>query len=852
MSKSPIIWIILLCALISTGCSSFIKAEQPAVLDYVILDEVHSVGQTFVAHFNGMNGVDIYLEPVEGANGEIQLILREAPQSENLGRASLSTIDISAPGYYHFHLPIQTDSNQQNYYLLLKVKGSSSFKVGTAPGNTYLNGALYQNNQPNDQHQTAFQLSYYLPRVGLGLMGELMTWVWYLLAAGFLFVIPGWAMLDWAFGKGSRGAGERGSGGAGDRGVGGGCFTPGSNLPDTYCPNLAMHNWATKLTISIGISLSFYTVLFSFTDAINLQLGSFYAWVPPIVGAVVILWQNRKNLKPLNLLKPKFSWVDFTFLAIILIIFASRFWIIRSVPIPLWGDSQQHAMITQLMLDNDGLFSSWQPYTPYYSLTTHFGFSAFFALLAWVTGMNGTQATLWMGQILNGLAILAIYPLAVKISRGNRWAGIGALIISGLVFTTPAFYVNWGRYAQLAGQVILPIALWLLWDCIDRDQYSLRSEWPRLLLAGMAVTGMTLSYYRMPFYFATFVPILLVFWGLPKWRFNAKSWGDAIMQISIIGLFCIVLFIPWGMRLTGSNLANAVEAGVAKSAPTSLIMAEFKIIKDTTNYIPKISLLISGIALIWALIRKNWLAAALPLWFILLLGYRAGAIIKLPGANMLQVFAILIAIYIPLGLVLGWCLGEIMSFISKANSKWPLAIASLLVLIIASWFGWQQRLILNQHQYALVTPPDLKAFSWIETQTPADAQFLVQGFVYRCTAAGADAGWWLPLLTGRGNMIPPQYAQFNEASQPPDYTQRVVELVTTLENHPINEPESIAALCNWGITHIYHGQGQGEVGGPPLYDPAELEAAPAIFTQVYHQDRVSIFTLNPAACDQQP
>ncbi len=822
MSKFTTFWLIIILAVLSTGCSSFVKPEQPAVLDSVMLDGAHSVGQTFVAQFDGMNGVEIYLEPLDNSNGEIQLILREAPQSEILGRASLSTKDISTPGYYHFPLPVQADSNQQNYYLLLKVKGASSFKVGTAPGNAYLNGALYQNNYPDNQRQTAFQLSYYLPRVGLGLLGELIAWGWYLLVAGFLFVLPGWALMaaaGWRQGAQSK-----------------------------------KHHWSIKLTVSIGVSLALYTILFSLTNAVGLQLGSLYAWLPPILGIIFLVWHCRKNRKKVKLSTIKFSWVDLSFIAIILIIFAARFWIIRSVPVPLWGDSQQHAMITQLILDNDGLFSSWQPYAPYYSLTTHFGFSAFSALLAWITGLNGTQATLWMGQILNGLAVLTLYPLAVKISRGNRWAGIGTLIVSGLIFTLPAFYVNWGRYAQLAGQVILPIALWLLWVSIDQDQWSLRAEWPRLLLAGMAVTGMTLSYYRMPFYFATFVPALLLFWGFPKWRFNAKIWGIALLRILLIGLICIALFVPWGMRLTGSNLVNAVEAGVSGSAPASRIMADLKTLKNATDILPETSLVLVGIVLIWAIIRKNWMAAALPLWFILLLGYRAGAIIQLPGANMLQVFAVMIALYIPLGLLIGWFFGEIMIFISKPNSKWILGITTLAIIAFSAWLGWQQRLILNQKQFALVTHPDIKAFSWIENQTPADAQFLIQGFEYWNTAAGSDAGWWIPLLAGRDNTIPPQYAQFNEVSQPPDYTQRVVALVTTLENYPINQPESISALCNWGITHIYHGQGQGKVGnsGPQLYTLNDLNASPDLFRQIYREDRVYVFEFNATICSQQP
>jgi hypothetical protein len=820
MNRNAAIWLILFLALFSTGCSSVVKAEQPAVLDSVVLNDANSVGQTFNAHFNGMDGVEVYLEPLEAGNGEIQLILRDGPQGQELGRASLSMREISAPGFYRFPLPVQAGSNQQSYYLLLRAQGACSFKAGAAPGNYYLDGALYQNGRPDDQRQMAFQLSYSAPRLALGLAGEILAWGWYLLIAGFLFILPGWAILDLTF----------------------------------VAHSDKMH-WGLRLSLSAGISLAIYPIIILLTDFLGLHLGSLYAWGPPLLGLGLIIWQHRKqfNRKALLSLRIRPGWFDLTLIAIILIIFSARFWIIRMVAVPLWGDSLQHAMIAQLMLEHHGLFTSWQPYTPYYSLTTHFGFSAFSALFAWISGMDGTQATLWMGQIINGLAILTLYPLAVKISKGNRWAGIGALIVGGLISALPAVYVNWGRFAQLAGQAVLPVALWLLWESIDREKWSLRSEWPRLLLAGLALTGMVLSYYRMPFYYATFVVILLLFWGLPKWRVHLKNWGQALLRLSIIGLVGILFFLPWGLRLIGGNLAGAMEAGVTAGAPAARVLAEFDVFRTITDYIPVFSLGIAAIAILWGLVRKNWLAASLPLWFVLLSGYRLGASLKFPGANMLQAFAILIAVYLPAALLLGWLFGEIMRLAEKIPSRWVLAGASGLIILAAAWFGWQQRLLLDLPRYQLVTSADLRVMDWIEGNTPAEANFLVQSFVYGRTAAGSDAGWWLPLLAQRANMLPPQYAQFNETSQPSDYTQQVVDLVAGLQDHPVAEPESLAALCEWGITHIYHGQGQGQVGGPgALYQPAELLAQPDLFTRIYHQDRVSIFSLNPEACNQQP
>ena len=99
--------------------------------------------------------------------------------------------------------------------------------------------------------------------------------------------------------------------------------------------------------------------------------------------------------------------------------------------------------------------------------------------------------------------------------------------------------------------------------------------------------------------------------------------------------------------------------------------------------------------------------------------------------------------------------------------------------------------------YSLVTWPDLNAAGWIGANTPADALFLVEGFrIYGgVTAVGSDAGWWLPLLAGRANTMPPQYALVEQPISP-GYTQRVVDLVALLEEHSPASPQGIAgAVC---------------------------------------------------------
>jgi hypothetical protein len=111
---------------------------------------------------------------------------------------------------------------------------------------------------------------------------------------------------------------------------------------------------------------------------------------------------------------------------------------------------------------------------------------------------------------------------------------------------------------------------------------------------------------------------------------------------------------------------------------------------------------------------------------------------------------------------------------------------------------------------------------------------------------GVDAGWWIPLLGGRENTLPPQYALLTEQSISPGYSQRAVALVKTLEHYPLTSPAGIKTLADWGITHVYIGQRQGLSSSWMAQlesRPAEPGASP--FQLVYQQDRIAIFSFHP-------
>ena len=696
--------------------------------------------------------------------------------------------------------------------------------------NAYLNGALYQNGIPEDA-QAAFQLSYSRRKALLGLGEEAVTWVGFLAVGFFLFILPGWGIFSLLW------------------------------------PGWEKISWPIKLGLSAGLSLALYPLLFLWTDVIGLHLGALYAWLPPLAGLGIILWRNRRRLRVcrfprrlvrlslrVNLLR--LPWADIAFTGIVALIFLTRFWAIRSLEAPMWADSVQHTVMAQLMLDNGGLFKSWMPYAPYKSLTFQFGFPAFAALFAWLTGMGSVKATLIVGQIINGLAVLALHPLAVRIAKGNRWAGIGAVLAAGLLSPMPAFYVNWGRFAQLAGQAVLPAAIWLTWEALafSNSPCSIRKgiEQGRLAaigLSALALAGMMLSSYRLPYFYPTYVLAMLVCWGIPEWRFNWRIWAHKLGILLAVAGLAGCLFLPWGLRLVGSNLAGAIEAGASSGSAMQSVLTEFQGWASIFTYVPMalVAAVLAGLA--WSLVRKQWMVAAQALWVALLTLVIAGGLIHLPGANLMHTFAILIALYIPVGLAASWLISEIAG---NAQAGRRQSLVALAVLAAAIFGAVSQRTIPAPDTYAYVTRPDTLAMEWIRGNLPDNAHFLVEGVMYLKTSIiGSDAGWWLPLLAGRQNSMMPQYATMETPIQP-GYTQRMIALVKNLQTTSPGSPQGVALICGDGFHYVYIGQQQGEaalrfLGYPQLFSPNAL-----LFNQdyrlLYHQDRVYVFALKTGIC----
>ncbi len=818
-------------SLLLTGCAKLVRTEQPSVLDWALLSEANTVGQTFVAKYDGLSGIYFYLSPQSSGDGQIKLHVRSEPMAESDLAVSVNSLSIKAikdPGFYGFLIPALPSSNQKYYYAFLDVVGSGDIQVGKATGGTYLNGALYQNGAPEDA-QSAFQLLYSWRKAIPGLGREVIAWGAILIAGFFLFILPGWGLFNLLW------------------------------------PGWGGLAWAEKLGLSAGLSLAIYPLLLLWTDLIGLHLGAIYAWLPALAGLGLILWRNRKRFHVGKLTRfnlPKFKyikatlWPDLAFLVVLTLLVFTRFWAIRSLDEPMWWDSYQHTMISQLLVDHGGLFTSWQPYAELKTFTYHFGFHAAVAVFDWITALDVSKAVLWVGQLLNILAVIALYPLATKVGH-NRWAGVVAVLVAGLFSPMPMHYVSWGRYTQLAGQVILPVVVWLMWNTLVPDPLSSLPGVPSvkrgtintLILCWLAIGGLALTHYR--------VLILALLFLATVWILYARRMTIRLMFLKTLwtGIGAGLLFLPWFVRAFGGRMMEIFSHQVTTSAVTTLETdPEVAYIGSVSFYMPFLIWLALPIVIgLGAWRREKGLVLISLWWFVNLLAgnpYWLG----LPGAGVISTGAVLIAAYFPAAILLG----AAASWLDKQKTFTPGPLsriraglslgAVILCLGMGIWGARQRQNDVQMSTYALATRPDILAAKWIQENTGPEAELLINSRhqFSNYVIIGSDGGGWLPLLAHRQTSVPPINYAF-ERDPWPGYRVQVNALTFEIEAKGVQNPEIISMLNDRNISYIYVGQRQGLVNSMgPLLTVDQLLAAPKMFLPVYHQDRVWIFKIQQA------
>lgn len=636
------------------------------------------------------------------------------------------------------------------------------------------------------------------------------------------------------------------------------------------------------LSLAAGLSTALPPLLLLLFHLLHLPWNGVTTWGYLLASAVIVAWPARlspTSSAPLHDSSPPLAappwlgagWNKTTGWLLLGIFGAAllvRLYAVRDLPSGQFGDSYHHTMITQLLIENQGLFQSWEPYAPLATFTYHFGFHANAAFIHWSTGLGATQSVLWAGQVLNALAVVMAAVLVVALG-GSGWAGVWAALLTGFASTLPAYYVNWGRYTQLGGHVVLVVVV-VCWVALtDRAEPggsfagALRAlfaptRWKPLLLAALATSAMILTHYLVTVFAALFVGSYLLV------LIVQRQSGHTLFFLAVLSAVTTVLTLtlvgPWlyTVFLKGYLARNATAfmiGGVEEER-----VAQYSMIPMVVPLYAKHYILAGALAgLVVAGWRRHWRIAMLALWSILLVVCAMPQVVGLPGSGIIDHLTALGAWYVTLPPLAG-CAIAAAHEVAASSRHWlrlpPLvgtAFAGLAVLALIGWgTSWQATIVDGSTR--LVTRADMQAMAWIRKNTPPDARFLVNSFpAYGGTVvAGTDGGWWLPLLTGRESNLPP-ITYGTEWSTEEGYVERINALAAELRGRPLTDPTPLAinlttpavlrVLHEEEIDYIYSG---AHASPPPAradhIDTALLRASP-LFRLVYEQGGVEIFQL---------
>lgn len=644
-----------------------------------------------------------------------------------------------------------------------------------------------------------------------------------------------------------------------------------------------------RLAYAAGLSVTFPPLLFLYSEPFGLRWGPAACWTFLAVCALTAFWPRRAQAIKTEHVKTSANYTGILLLLITLLALLVRLFVVREQVAGAFGDSYHHTMIVELMAQNGGLFQSWQPFAPLVTFTYHYGFHSAAVWLYWLSGYPPTLSVIAIGQIESALAAPLLYLFTTRLF-GSRRAGLWAAIVMGFLAVFPSYYVNWGRYTQLAGQTALLVACvaWMDLLSLAADSRVSRRELARpILLAIATTTGVALNHYRISVFAICFVLLYFLFVTATQVR-RPAIFGRLLAGSLIVGLAAGLITLPWLLRLRNSALLRL--AGVFLSSDSGLGQGVALPPADLARAMSYGLLPLAGLGLLLALLRRRWVALLLPAWAIIVWLAANPQLLGLKGAGMIASFTVVIAAYLVLAPLAGYCLGATFEWIEaigqrrspaaqsssrfdekerfftrgilsrspngdekgpqrrsmlRSYKRHPLVLSFftvglqlLLATAIVAWgLGAQQRLV--DPSYELFTPADLAAMAWIREHTPADAKFFVNSFpAYGNTAyAGSDGGWWIPLMTGRYNNLEPMTYGV-EATDPPDYYREIFARNHDVLIHRIGSAEATAALKSRGYDYLYDGPAANPSGEP--ITPTSLAGSP-FYEQVYSRDGVTIW-----------
>jgi hypothetical protein len=597
--------------------------------------------------------------------------------------------------------------------------------------------------------------------------------------------------------------------------------------------------------VAFGLSVSLYPVLFYALRfwAPAVQLTPWLLWVLLLFCAVVLVVQQRRRNATGK------SWQSLEWVAVVIVAatLLTRLWLAEEMPYPAWTDSLHHVLLTELTAATGRLPTDLSPYFPVDVKMYHLGLYALSASVEWLAQVQAHTAVLWVAQVLNGLCGLGVYLVLDRYSsRGLDRLGalVGAAVV-GLFSFQPAFYVNWGRFTQVASQAILLIALVVTLETLkefaqDWAMPSAKGSRRRLIGQALLCALLNAAVFLLHFRVAAFYgPALLL--GLLGVGWHYRLQWRALLSASLwISGFTLLLILP--------TLWTAVQSYIESLAYAAVVTAldpvarseslqqyyEFPWSSYTSLAAPTWLWALCGVAALVGLLRRNPVTLFSLGWMALLLLEGYAYLFGIAALMVTNLGAILILFYLPIGLIIGAGVDESINLMPLHWQK-RMIPAAVVVLLLAAIPAARLRIQQVEPYRFFVTDADVRAMRWLDEHLPPDARIAVNTVFWLPTVPhGTDAGYWLPYFTGRNTTAGVMIMHGDYLRQVAGWSHTVVALESDLS--------ALHTLYDQGIKYIYIGA-RGDFASPGLQVDF-LRRSPEVRV-LYERDGVAILQIVP-------
>ncbi len=589
--------------------------------------------------------------------------------------------------------------------------------------------------------------------------------------------------------------------------------------------------WITAVALSIAVYPALYYGLRAVAPAVALGRAEVAGGL--VVTALLVAWRWRREWRA----QLSFTGLEWLALVVLVATFVTRFWVIRDWPYPASPDSLHHALITQLTAEAGRLPYTLAPYFPIPLDMYHLGLHALAATAENLAGVPAHAALLWVGQALNALCGIGVYVWLER--RVGRLGAVVGLITTGLLSFQPALLTSWGRFTPLGSQDILLVAVWL----IEEGLSLWRKPGPRrdivwsATTAGLLLAGVFLIHFRVAVYV---VPLLALVIARAAWQARTeRTIGKLVGGPVLVAAVAVVLILPalWPTLRAYADYVTGLQAPERKQVADMIQSTYYPYTLEWINeaglrfWLIALTIGCAGVGL-W---RRNPLTLDIVLWVASLWLMGSAYLIGIPWLQFTNMTAILIALYLPVGLLVGIAAAELVNAAPDRRRRWAGAVV-LAGFLLAGANGGRARAVEFIARFQFVRAEDVPAMNWIEANTPADAVFAVNSVYYHPESLyGTDAGYWIPYFTGRRTTAGTMVFSLGSLSFRDGVAEdtRVVKAVERQE-------QGLEALRARGVSFIYIGRA-GNFAEPGL-DLAWLRAQPGVRV-VYEADGVSILAL---------